>query len=81
MVVMAFAAVGLAIGYALGMTRRGFLALGVVALVAAAIQFGQLAASSDRSAMTLLPLVLGAVVVASMMLGALAHRTRRSGTA
>ena len=77
MTLLLFAALGFVLGYRLGITRRGFLTLGAVSLVASAVQVGHLATTSDRSWMTMGPLVVGTVVVASMLLGALARRTSR----
>ena len=65
---------GAIVGYRLGMTRPGFLTLGAVSLVASVGQVGHLATTSDRSWMTLWPLVLGTMVVAGMLMGAVARR-------
>ena len=77
MVLLLFAASGFVLGYRLGMTRRGFVMLAAVSLGSAAIQVAHLASTSDRSWMTMLPLIVGAVIVASMLLGALARRPSR----
>lgn len=81
MVLLLVAALGAFIGYRLGMSRSGFVTLAVVSLSASVVQVGHLMTTSDRSAMTLLPLVVGTVVVASMLLGALARRTTRASSA
>jgi len=54
MVLIVFAAVGLALGYLLGTTRRVFVTMALVALGSIAAQIWQLLASSDRESMTLL---------------------------
>ena len=41
------------------MTRRGYLTLGAVSLAASAVQVGHLATTTDRSWMTMLPLIVG----------------------
>lgn len=81
MVLLLVAALGGFIGYRLGTSRRGFVTLAAVSIGASIVQVGHLMTTSDRSAMTLLPLVVGTVVVASMLLGALARRTTRPSSA
>ena len=81
MVLLLIAALGGFVGYRLGTSRRGFVTLAAVSISASVVQVGHLMTSSDRSAMTLLPLVVGTVVVASMLLGALARRTVRPSNA
>ena len=80
MTLVLIAGLGLMLGYRLGMSRRGFLSLGAVSLLTSALQVAHLATTSDRSWMTLAPLVVGSVVVASVLLGALARRTSRPPT-
>ena len=74
MLLLLFAALGLVLGYRLGMAQRGFVTLVAVSIGASALQVAHLVTTSDRSQMTLGPLVVGAVVVASMLLGGLARR-------
>jgi hypothetical protein len=75
MVLLLFAALGGFIGYRLGTSRSGFVTLAAVSLGASTVQIGHLLTTSDRAAMTMLPLVVGTVAVASMLLGGLARRT------
>ena len=75
MALLLFAALGGYIGYRLGTGRRGFVTLAAVSIGASIVQVVHVMTTSDRSAMTLLPMVVGTVVVASMLLGALANRT------
>ena len=74
MLLLLFGGVGFLLGYRLGITRRGQVAIAVVSIGAAAVQVGHLVTTVDRSWMTMLPLVVGAVIVASMLLGGLARR-------
>ena len=77
MVLLLFAALGFVLGYRLGMGRRGFVTLAAVSIGASVAQVVHLASTSDRSWMTMLPLVVGTVIVAGMLLGALARKTSR----
>lgn len=74
MVLLLFAALGGFIGYRLGTSRRGFVTLAAVSLGTSTVQIGHLLTTSDRAAMTMLPLVVGTVAVASLLLGGLARR-------
>lgn len=74
MVLLMFALSGALLGYWLGTTRRGFVTMAAVSIGSAALQIGHLLTASDRSWMTMLPLVIGTVVVAFMLIGALASR-------
>jgi len=74
MVLLMFALSGALLGYWLGTTRRGYVTMAAVSIGSAALQIGHLLTSSDRSWMTMLPLVVGTVVVAFMLVGALARR-------
>ena len=76
MLLLLFAALGFVLGYRLGMAKRGFLTLAAVSMGASALQV-----ASNRYWMTMLPLVVGTVIVASMVLGALARRTSRRSSA
>lgn len=71
MVLLIFALSGAILGYRLGMTRRGYVTMAGVSISSATLQIGHLLTTSDRSWMTMLPLVIGTVVVAFMLLGAL----------
>ena len=77
MVLLIVAVVGFVLGYRLGMTPRGFVTLAVISLGASAIQVGHLLSTATRSSMTMLPMVVGAVAVAGLLVGALARRTLR----
>ena len=78
MVLLLFAALGLVLGYRLGMARHGFVTLAAVSIVASTVQVGHLVTTSDRSWMTMLPLVVGTVVVAGMLVGAFIRRPSRA---
>ncbi|HEY3129321.1 MAG TPA: hypothetical protein VGL91_07670 [Acidobacteriota bacterium] len=77
MTVIVFAALGVTLGSFLGITRRGFVTMAAVSLGSVLLEIGHLLTSTNHAWMTLLPVVIGAVVVAGMLLGALArHRLR-----
>jgi ABC-type multidrug transport system permease subunit len=76
-----FAAIGFFLGRQLGMTPRGFVTISMVSIGATGLQIAHLATAANRSALTMLPIVVGAVVVATMLLGALVRRPSQSSTA
>jgi hypothetical protein len=78
MLLILFAVVGAILGYRLGTTRRGYVTIAVVSITSAILQVGHLLTSSERSSMTMLPLVIGTIIVASMLGGALARRNAAS---
>jgi hypothetical protein len=63
------------------MARSGFVTMGVVSIGATSLQVAHLATTADRSWMTMLPIVIGAVVVAGMLLGALVRRPSQPSSA
>jgi hypothetical protein len=69
-----FAVIGFFLGRQLGMTPPGFVTMGLVSIGATGLQIAHLATAADRSMMTMLPIVVGAVVVATMLVGALVRR-------
>jgi hypothetical protein len=75
------AALGGFIGYRLGTSRRGFVTLAAVSIGASILQIVHVMTTHDRSAMTLLPMVLGTIVVASMLVGALVRPAARPSSA
>ena len=81
MVLLLVAALGGFVGYRLSTGRSGFVTLAAVSIGTSIVQVGHLMTVSDRSAMTMLPLVVGTVIVASMLLGALVRRTARPSSA
>lgn len=77
MTLIVFAALGVMLGYLLGITRRGFVTMAAVSIGSVVLEIGHLLTSTNRAWITLLPVVIGAVVVAGMLLGALVrHRSR-----
>ena len=74
MTLLLLAALGFVLGYRLGMAMRGFVTLAAVSISASALQVAHLAMTSDRSRMTMGPLIAGTVVVASMLVGAFERR-------
>jgi hypothetical protein len=75
MVLLICAVLGAFVGYRLGPGRHRFLTVALVSSGSAAVQIFHLFATAERSSMTMLPLVVGTIVVASMLAGALARRT------
>ena len=74
MLLLVFAWLGFVFGKWLGITTKGFVTLGVVSVITAVVQVLHLMITSDRSQMTMLPLVAGTLVVAGMFVGALVRR-------
>jgi hypothetical protein len=62
------------------MGRRGYATIAAIAIAAAGAQLAFLLVTADRSWTTMLPLLVGATVVAGMLLGALLRRTPRSSS-
>jgi hypothetical protein len=71
MIFIVFAALGGTLGYLLGITRRGFVPMAAVSVGSVVLEIWHLLTSANRARMTLLPVVIGAVVVAFMLPGAL----------
>jgi len=74
MTLLMFAVFGAFLGCRLGAARRGFVTMALISIGAAALQIGHLFTTSQRSSMTMLPLVVGTILVGSMLAGALARR-------
>jgi hypothetical protein len=81
MVLLICVALGAFVGYRLGPSRRGFVTVALVSIGSAAVQIGHLFATTERSSMTMLPLVVGTILVASMLAGALARWRSSAGDA
>lgn len=81
MVMLMCAVTGAFVGYRLGPGRHGFVTLALFSIGSAAVQIGHLLATVERSSMTMLPLVVGTIFVASMLAGALARRSGDARTA
>jgi anaerobic C4-dicarboxylate transporter len=78
MALLVFAVLGFGLGRWLGMGRAGYVALAASAIGSVVVQISLLLATDDHSWMTMLPMVIGATVVAGMLLGALLRRTPQS---
>jgi hypothetical protein len=63
-------AVGFLVGRRLGTGRAGFVTLATVALGSTVAQIAHLATTTDRSQMTMLPIVAGACLIVGLLLGA-----------
>jgi len=71
MLLLLFAVLGFAIGNRLGMSVRGFVVLAMISITA----------SVDRTWMTLLPMLVGTIIVAGMMIGAVTRSHLQQKTA
>jgi len=63
------AVIGFVIGYRLEMTRAGYISMALTAIGFSAGQIAHLLLAQNRASMTLLPLVVGLVIVLFMLLG------------
>ena len=70
MILVMFAAIGLFVGYRLEMTRAGYVTMALTAVGSSAGQIIHLVITKSREAMTMLPLVVGLLLVLFMLLGA-----------
>jgi len=78
MLLLVFAAIGFWLGHYLGATRRAFVTAGLLSIGATILQIAHVAAAADRSTTTLLPIVIGAVLMAGMLLGGVLRRPSES---
>jgi hypothetical protein len=81
MLLLLFAALGFGLGYWLGIGRRGFVGLAAVSIGTSVFQVGHLLTTTIRTSMTLMPLVVGTIVVVGMLAGALLRSSRASTAA
>ena len=80
MVLVIFAVIGFVVGYRLEMTRAGYLTMALTTVGFSAGQIVHLFLTKSREAMTMLPLVVGLLLVLFMLLGALVRVAVRSRT-
>jgi len=80
MVLVIFAVIGFFVGYRLEMTRAGYLTMALTTVGFSAGQIVHLFLTKSREAMTMLPLVVGLVLVLFMLLGALVRIAVRGRT-
>ena len=73
MLLFIVALIGGMLGYRFNTTRRGYFALALMALVFPILQIADVVMVHDRSAQTMMPLVLGLIMVVSTLIGALVH--------
>ena len=78
MIFVLFAVIGFLVGYHLEMSRAGYVTMALTAVGFSAGQIVHLLMTKSREAMTILPLVVGLVLVLFMLLGALARLAVRS---
>jgi uncharacterized membrane protein len=77
------AVIGFFVGYRLAMSRAGYVTMALVTVAFSVGQLVHLFLTKNREAMTMLPLVIGVVLVLFMLLGALTRLSvrRRSNAA
>ncbi len=80
MVFTIFAVIGFLVGFRLGMTRAGYVAMALTAVGFSTGQIVHLLVTSTPEAMTMLPLLVGLVLVLFMLFGALARLALRGRT-
>jgi hypothetical protein len=80
MVLVIFAVIGFFVGYKLEMTRAGYLTMALTTLGISAGQIALLFITKSREAMTMLPLIVGLVLILFMLLGALVRMAVRGRT-
>ncbi|MBI1929376.1 hypothetical protein HYR99_34670 [Candidatus Poribacteria bacterium] len=80
MVLVLFAAIGFFVGYRLEMTRAGYVTMALTTVGFSAGQIIHVFITRSREAMTMLPLVVGLVLVLFMLLGALLRLAVRGRT-
>jgi hypothetical protein len=68
-----FAFLGFCVGFWLEMTRRGYIAMALTAVAFFAGEIIHALAATNPASLTLLPLVVGLLLVTSMLAGALAR--------
>jgi hypothetical protein len=71
MALVLFAVVGFFVGYRLEMTRAGYVVMALTTVGFSTGQIIHLSITRSREALTILPLVVGLVLVLFMLLGAL----------
>ena len=80
MALVMFAVVGFFVGYRLEMTRAGYVTMALTTVGFSAGQIIHLFITKSREAMTMLPLVVGLLLVLFMLLGALVRMGIRRRT-
>jgi hypothetical protein len=65
-----FAALGCGLGYRFHITRHGYAVLALMALIFPLLQIADVVLVRDRSAQTMLPLVVGLTMILSTVVGA-----------
>jgi len=80
MVLVIFAVIGFFVGYRLEMTRAGYVTMALTTVGFSGGQIVHLFITKSREAMTMLPLIVGLVLVLFMLLGALLRLANRART-
>ena len=74
---MIFVVVGFAIGYWLEMSRAGYLVMALTSVGFFAGEIVHVLTTSNRAALTVLPIVIGLILSTFMLIGALIHVVAR----
>jgi len=80
MLLILFAVIGFFVGYRLEMTRAGYVTMALTTVGFSGGQIIHLFIARSREAMTMLPLVVGLVLMLFMLLGALVRLALRGRT-
>ena len=67
------AVIGFLIGYRQGMTRTGYLMMALTGVVSSSAQIAHMLLAQSRESITMLPLVVGLILLLCMLFGALAR--------
>ena len=70
MFLIIFAAVGFFVGFRLEMTRGGYVTMALTSVAFFAGEIVHVLTTTNRAALTMLPLVIGLILVAFMLVGA-----------
>jgi len=80
MALVLFAVLGLFVGYRLEMTCAGYVTMALTTVGFSAAQLIHLSITRSREAMTMLPLIVGLILVLFMLFGALVRLAVRGRT-
>ncbi|MES2176892.1 MAG: hypothetical protein V4550_03420 [Gemmatimonadota bacterium] len=80
MALLVLVVLGFALGRWLGTSRMGFLTLAMVSVGSTVVQIIHLATTADRSRMTMLPIVVGALLAVGLLFGAFTRRVPQLST-
>ena len=70
MFLIIFAVVGFLVGFRLGMTRAGYVTMALTSAAFFASEIVHVFTTANRAALTMLPMVIGLILVGLMLIGA-----------